>query len=161
MPLHPAIGIAVERIAEHDSPAVAKGHIVIEDGVVVLVDGRAAQYVVYVDRSPDGWSALSYISGRADPPTTREKETTDHRPISRPSKSYIRSLRGNHWYTLTGTAALDAVMIEVVSQHDLAVVPIGANGLVFAAVRVSDGEKPSVAVYTNDGRAVPVPDVWL
>lgn len=163
MSLHPAAGIAVERIAETDSPAAARGLIELEDGVVVLVDGQAAQYVVYVDRSPDGCSALSYICGRADPPTTREKTTVDDRPISRPSTSYIRSLQGNHWYTLTGIAAEDAIMVEVVSrsQPDAAFVPVDAKGLVFAAVRVLEGEKPYVCVYTNDGRAIPVPDVWL
>jgi len=158
---HPAVDVAVRRVAEHDAPASAAGAVVLDDAVAVLVDAQKARYVVFTEHSEGSWVAPDSLYGSAREATLREAATVDRRPLSRSSRSRVRSGSGALWYALSGTAAEDAVTVEVVSQLGRAVVPVDADGLVFAVVPVRDSEKPSAIVHTRDGRAVPMPAVWL
>ncbi|MEV2222707.1 hypothetical protein AB0E01_22845 [Nocardia vinacea] len=159
---HPAVDVAVRRVCEYDAPASASGAVILDDEVAVLVDTQKARYVVFIEHSEGSWAAPDSLFGTArEAAAVREAVTVDRRPLSPPSRSRVRSGSGALWYALSGTAAEDAVTVEVVSQLGRAVVPVDADGLVFAVVPVRDSEKPSATVHTRDGRAVPMPAVWL
>jgi hypothetical protein len=132
-----------------------------DHAVAVLVNTPVSRYVVLTEHIDNGWAAPEMLFGVAITPLRREAETIPHRPLTKPSTSRVRSTDGKLWYALTGTAAKDAVKVDIASQQDSMSVPVGANGRVFAVVQIRRGEKPTVVVHTSNGRALRVPDVWL
>ncbi|MEV5833256.1 hypothetical protein [Nocardia sp. NPDC052112] len=80
-----------------------------------------------------------------------------HQPLQRYGarfRSESADRDGAGWFAVIGRAAHDAESVRVVSTLEERVAPIGADGLAFAVVRATGGEKPQVSVNTRDGRRV-------
>ncbi|MEV6337129.1 hypothetical protein AB0M12_20700 [Nocardia vinacea] len=155
---HPAVTVALDALADADRDLFPVSVLVREDLVAVVIDGGRGRYIVFVHPDGDSWDTHGITFGASRPEGPREDRTSAHQPLQRYGtrfRSESADRDGVGWFAVIGRAAHDAESVRVVSTLEERVASIGADGLAFAVVRATGGEKPQVSVNTRDGRWVP------
>ncbi len=160
---HPAVDVAVDALT--GSGGAARPVAAIErDGVVaVLAETPTIQAVVFVEHRDGEWTPPKLVNGHPRREIIRPATTGGIAPITRLCRKRVGppvapgATPEWTWFAATGTAAEDAVSVTITSSVDTHQVEVGADGLVFAVVRVNTDDEPAIVVRTRDGREVPVP----
>ncbi|MGV9823466.1 hypothetical protein [Nocardia xishanensis] len=155
---HPAAAVAVDALAGSDRNLVPVAVTERGDVGAVVVEGEKGRFTVIMEHHGTGFVAPGMIVGsyRSDQP--RANRTPDQHPLQALSRKQFpvgTETDEPGWVAVTGTAALDAVSIQVISSLEETTEPIGETGLAVAVVRARTDELPRVVVHTADGRAVP------
>jgi hypothetical protein len=155
-PIHPAAAAALRAVGDTSFTVAA---ILDRDGTVavLLEDTQGRALTAVIEQLHGEWVTPEVlVGGRKLPASRRWAVTGEGRPLLLSSRKPTCTASGRFWYSVTGLAARDAATVTLESSLDHLTVPVGADGAVFALLRVLEDEKPGGVVQTHDGRAIPI-----
>lgn len=155
---HPAAEAALREVGDSFTVTATLEH----GGAVgvLLEDPQGRSLTVVVEQHQGKWVTPGVLVGSHRLPASRRptEPTGEERPVFLWSrKETTGGVTGETWYSMAGLAATDAATVTLESAVDRVTVPVAADGLVFALLRVREDEKPDGVVHTRDGRAIPIP----
>lgn len=161
---HPAVDVAAHALRDSGMDMVPVSVRAYDDMAAVLLANDQHRLVMFVGRDGQQWVAPGYSGGSWRPTGERPVVTREPNVLTGVSTaSTVDRGEGFAWFALVARAAEDAAEVTVRSDLDTAVVPVGADGSVFAVVRTpvsraEDGRRraqaPRVCVGLVDGREV-------